>query len=98
MQRHVQDETGRFIPVAPGWEIRVQWQNDDGKMTVRGPQPMVGWLLVDDDGGDRSYAPAVFGHDGFLEAIQVDPADNDGWRIDTVDVLVTGGGDYETLG
>ena len=69
MQRHVQDETGRFIPVAPGWTV-YQWWNI-GSERERDSDELVGWLLVDGGYRDDYYVPAIWGDEGRLEPLDV---------------------------
>jgi hypothetical protein len=59
----VQNETGRFIPVPPGWEIVTHFEEDGSTSDAR---PLVGWLLVDHTDGTVGYVPATWDEHGFL--------------------------------
>ena len=38
--------TKEFIPVAPGWELHVDWADEEGVINAEGFRfPLVGWVL-----------------------------------------------------
>lgn len=83
----VGDETGRFIPVAPGWIADQYWK--DGGTTEKVSDDLVGWFLVDGK-SSQWYVPVVWGENGRLEPLLYSLEEPDTYALQFVRVRRAG--------